>query len=253
MSKLMKYIAISMLSVFVLIGCSSNDKEAQVGKKESATKENFKYTNYLDNIDTDNVEVIKTSSFASIDISNVAELRDFHENVFIGTVDSIDGASASVDDVYAMAPHTYGNISVLKNLKGNLDLGVVKFARYGGTISIADYEKGAPQEMITNDDLHRKAAGQENIDKENTYLTFMEEGDITLEAGKTYVFFGTVTDGGTFLIDGYEYGTRELSQPSTGKKAFRSMPAEDSLEIINNETGEYENLNAFIDKYFTEQ
>lgn len=147
-------------------------------------------------------------------------------------------------------PKTYGRISVLENLKGNMNQDEIQFARAGGVISIADYEKYASKEMIINDDKHRLDANQGNIDKENTYHKYLLDGDIDLEAGKTYLFFGSFYESGVFSIYGAQYGAREVRQKDTNNSTFRALPEVNSLEIKNNDTGEYERLDSIIEQYF---
>lgn len=229
-----------------LSGCGANitDKDKTVEKKT--------YTNYTESIDKENIDEVTIVADHVIDISDVSKLRDFDENVFIGTVESIDGCSTIIaNNTFNPMPSEYGKISVLKNLKGNTNANSIKYTRYGGVISIAEYEKYAPQEMVANNEKHRNDAGQQNIDKEATYMNFQYENDIEFEAGKTYLFFTmyeSSTD--TYVINGVQYGTREIYQPTTTKRVFTDLPIESSLQIKNNATNEYESLDSFISTYF---
>lgn len=248
-----KFIGVILLLLF-MGACSNEDSTTSNVNKKEETVDAFKYTNYLDGVNLSNNEQIGLSADYAIDVTNVPTLRDNMSNVFIGTVDSIDGCSPTAENgTFNPMPYTYGKITVLDNLVGETNAPTIKFVRGGGTISIADYEKDAPAEMINRDNIHRKEAGQENIDKENTYLTFFFNDDITIEAGKTYLFFTIyVSETDSYLISSAQYGTREIYQPASKATVFRSMPDESTLTLKNNETGTYEDLDAFLDTYFRE-
>ena len=151
-------------------------------------------------------------------------------------MESIDGCSTTAaENAFNPIPYEYGKISVLKNLKGQTNSNTINFAR----------------EMIENDDKHRKEAGQEKIDKASTYVELRYENDIILETGKTYLFFmNYVSSTNTYIVNGVQYGTREIYQPSSKSSLFRELPNESTLQVKNNDTGEFESLDEFIDLYF---
>ena len=233
---------IIMVFIAVMLTACSNQTVKNV-KEETL----FQYTSYLENMNLEHIQNAETFAETAIDISDVAKLRDFHTNVFVGTIASIDGCSTTVaTGEFVSMPQTYGKISVLENLKGNMPSDTITFARGGGIISVADYEKNAPDELIANHEKHRN----QEIDKEHTYYHFFYNDDITIEAGKTYVFFGSFEQTGVFQIDGMKYGSREVVEPSTNQSAFRTMPQESVLQLKNNATGEYESFEAFKNLYF---
>lgn len=230
------------------------------------------FYNYRNEIKSDLVNDLDVTVKAEsiIRLEDVPELRDFSSNVFIGTVLSIDGCSTTVlDGNFHPIPDEYGKILLLKNLRGEIKQDVIDFGRSGGVITIAEYEKNAPAEMIANDDKHREEAGQENIDKENTYQNFRYENDITLEAGKTYLFFANYVEStDMYAIIGFEYGSRAIIKSDTEVSQFLSRPDFEKelrqnaslpstspgsdLKLLNNATGEYESLDEFISEYFEE-
>ncbi|MFR3676192.1 MAG: hypothetical protein ACLTW1_20215 [[Clostridium] innocuum] len=247
-----KFLLIIATSLIVT-GCASlkNTDQTQI-PKTNEKEETIKHYNYRDKISSESIDIATVSADQSIDISDVNQLRDFDSNVFIGTVESIDGCSTTAaENAFNPIPYEYGKISVLKNLKGQTNSNTINFARNGGVISIADYEKNAPKEMIENDDKHRKEAGQEKIDKASTYVELRYENDIILETGKTYLFFmNYVSSTNTYIVNGVQYGTREIYQPSSKSSLFRKLPNESTLQVKNNDTGEFESLDEFIDLYF---
>ncbi len=249
----MKKFLLIITTSLLLTGCASLKHTDQTQTpKTSEKEETIMYYNYRDKISTESIDIATISADHSIDISDVNQLRDFDTNVFIGTVESIDGCSTTTaEDTFNPIPYEYGKITVLKNLKGQTNSNIINFARNGGVISIADYEKNAPKEMIENDDKHRKEAGQEKIDKASTYIELRYENDIILEAGKTYLFFMKyVSSTDTYVVNGIQYGTREIYQPSSKSSLFKKLPNENTLQVKNNDTGEFESLDEFIDLYF---
>jgi len=241
-------ITILGISIIGYFGMNKNYKNDN--KKEE--EESFNYYSYIDEINLDNVINASVLSDRIIDISDVEALKNFHTNVFIGTVDSMEGCSTIVSSGrFSSMPNTYGKIKVLKNLKGEINQDVITYSRPGGVISIAEYEKNAPKELVENRKFHREQAGQKNLDLKNTYVKYIEENDIEIETGKTYLFFATfVPETSIYQIDGAQYGTREILDLNTNKTVFRKLPDESTLQVKNNETGKYESLNEFINKYF---
>lgn len=219
--------------------------------KKTESKENFEYYNYTDDISLNNVSNATISMSRKIDISDIIALKNFSTNVFIATVDSIDGCSTTASGDYSPFPSIYGKLTVLENLLGEIKDETINFIRLGGVISMADLEKDAPQELIENREKHRLEVVNENVDKENTYVNYMEKDDIQLEAGKTYLFFATyIPKVNAYGINGAQYGAREILNVKTNKTVFRTMPEIKNLQVKNNDTNEYESLNNLIQLYF---
>ena len=144
---------------------------------------------------------------------------------------------------------------VLRSIKGSVDSDSINFYRAGGVISIAEYEKDAPAEMVANEEKHRKASGNENIDKNANFYEWKEDGDIDIEAGKTYIFFAMYNEEtGYYNILGAQYGSREISSGEANDgndKISMNALDKDELKLKNNDSGKYESLKEFIDKYFS--
>lgn len=246
------YKMVVLMSVLLLAACGTESKDQSIKEtNDEISGKTATYYNYLDEINANDIERVGAEASYAFDISNVELLKNEHTNVFIGRIDSMDGCSSTIGmNSFSSLPKTYGNVMVLSDLKGALKGQTIQYARPGGVISLADYEKDMPEDMLRNNAKHRKEAGQENIDKENTYLEFIIEQDIKLEVGKTYLFFGSFYDSGVFSINGVQYGAREVKQNSTGISTFSSMPKVEDVSVINNDTGEYESLAKIIETYF---
>lgn len=185
----------------------------------------------------DNTIDLTIESDWAYDFSDIEELKINNEIVLTGLIQSIDGISMTVaTKKFSGYPYEYGNLVVTDVLQGNCDRGEITFARGGGVISVAEYEKYAPEEMVINDDKHRKDSGDESVNKENSYLNMRFDGDIEIEEGKSYLFFGNINEEGVFVINNMQYGSREID--------------ENGEMLKNNETGEWESLADFMERYF---
>lgn len=222
-----------------------DDGSSTLVQHDGLSFNDVKYKDYRSTLEKAQVETILSNADFAIDISNVSELRDHTTNIFLATIDSIDGCSTVVaTNQFSPMPHTYGTLTVLENLKGEVS-GQVNFAKAGGILSVAEYEEHAPEEMINNDNQHL----EKEIDKEHTYSNYAFENDIKLEAGKTYVFFTNyVKETNMYVVDGVQYGTREVIS-NEQKSGFRSMPST-SLKIKDNDTNEYSSYDVFKETYF---
>lgn len=242
----MKKLLCVALTGTLLVGCSNAYLAESENDKTSV------YYNYKDELPTENIDKTAVNGEFAINISDVEELKNFVSHVFVATVNSIDGCSTTVaNGSFSPIPHSYGKVTVIENLKGEMNGSNVSFAKAGGTISIADYEKNAPKEMVENDDQHRKASGNEEIDKENTYTQFYYNNDIELEAGKTYVFFANyVPETDMYVVDGVQYGTREIVNES-GISGFSTMPSEETLKIKDNDKNTFSSYEEFKQAYFS--
>lgn len=242
----MKRFSLIFIACLVLILLVFQNHSKKIDKEES-----FEYYNYIDNISLNNMSNATISMSRKIDISDITALKNFSTNVFIATVDTIDGCSTTASGDYSPFPSIYGKLTILENLRGEIKNKTISFIRLGGVISMADLEKDAPQELIENREKHRLEAASENIDKENTYVNYMEKDDIQLEAGKTYLFFATyIPKANVYGINGAQYGAREILNVKTNKTVFRTMPEIKNLQVKNNNTNEYESLSNLIQLYF---
>ena len=252
MKRIYSMVLLLLCLLIVLSGCGKKDA------KVTDNQENNSSVSYRDklSIGEKNLKHVKIDADNAIDISDVPALRDFVTHVFIAKVESIDGCSTTVGNGrFSPIPAEYGKMRVLRSIKGSIDSDSINFYRAGGVISIAEYEKDAPAEMVANEEKHRKASGNENIDKNANFYEWKEEGDIDIEAGKTYIFFAMYNEEtGYYNILGAQYGSREISSGEANDKDDKiSMNAldKDELKLKNNDSGKYESLKEFIDKYFS--
>ena len=251
MKRIYSMVLLLLCLLIVLSGCGK--KDAKVTNIQG-NNSSISYRDKL-SIGEKNLNHVTIDSDNVIDISDVPALRDFVSHVFIAKVESIDGCSTTIGNGrFSPIPAEYGKMRVLRNIKGSVDGDSISYYRAGGVISIAEYEKDAPVEMIANEEKHRKESGNENIDKNANFYEWKEDGDIDIEVGKTYIFFAMYNEEtGYYNILGAQYGSREISSEANDGNDKISMNAldKDELKLKNNDSGKYESLKKFIDKYFS--
>lgn len=252
MKKIYGLAALMLCIPIVLSGCGKSEKKTDESKNKSITTSE----SYIDKlkIDKKNLTYTKVIPEYTFDVSNVTELSKHATHVFIGRVDSIDGCSTTVGSgEFSPVPEEYGKISVIKSIKGEIKNKSIKYARPGGVISVAEYEKYAPEEAVKNEEENRKASGKENFDKNRSFYEMRHDGDIKIEIGKIYLFFAMYNkETGYYFISGDQYGSREISGMSgDDKKAFIKSLDKDELKLRDNDTGKNESLKNFIEKYFS--
>lgn len=257
MKKIYGLAALMLCILIVLSGCGKSEKKTDESKNKSITTSE----SYIDKlkIDKKNLTYTKVIPEYTFDVSNVTELSKHATHVFIGRVDSIDGCSTTVGSgEFSPVPEEYGKISVIKSIKGEIKNESIKYARPGGVISVAEYEKYAPEEAVKeeavkNEEENRKASGKENFDKNRSFYEMRHDGDIKIEIGKIYLFFAMYNkETGYYFIFGDQYGSRKISGMSgDDKKAFIKYLDKDELKLRDNDTGKNESLKNFIEKYFS--
>ncbi len=162
--------------------------------------------------------------------------------VALVTIVSIDYASVE-ESILGM---TYGKMVINNVIVGNLDKGsLVDYAKSGGIVSVAEYDKyDIPESVAKRDYLYEQAGIK--IDKEDTYLKLKMSGDIEIEAGKTYLaYLNYIEEYNNYEIIGLGYGLREVNIDQVSKVSTQSYNM-NNLKIKNNETGEWESLNEYV-------
>jgi len=190
---------------------------------------------------------ITNSAELSYDISNPKILADNSDYIAIIKVDSIDGASHvnRVTNKPVLSAYTYGHATVLTTLKGDINNKSIKFRRSGVTISYEEWLKGDidPEKLeSTRDEL-----GLNNVSPKDIIVEYTIEGDISIEAGKTYLVY--MYKGSTFDVDkeyiiiGYECGLREVENSNTVSYSSDNV---NKIKVKNNRTNKWENLSDIV-------
>lgn len=171
-------------------------------------------------------------------IPTTKEIYDLSEIVVIAKVDNVD--VINYDNFYTNEKKQYtfvrtiGNLSVLNPIKGEINIGdSIEFRKKGGKIKykkMLEYYEACP---TISRDIEMNKECQELIDSGkdiNDIYTDISVGfkNINIERGKIYLVHLTQKTSGQWWVQADENGIREYS--------------EENDTVLNNKTGEWENL-----------
>lgn len=195
------------------------------------------------------VYVVSSAHDLAINISDPAEMGQVSTYVVLAKIDSIDGANnySEVSQEYVL-PYTYGHMTVVENIVGDLPIGEsLEFYRLGGTISADQYYNG-----LTEVEKERMDFAKENNAAlaSATYIKETSDGDVDVEAGKTYLVYlvdetAYYAKPGTYAIIGFEGGLREI-RTNSGEVITQSTTEATNMQVLNNFTGEWESLDNIL-------
>lgn len=225
MKKILTFGLMSFGIAGIVLGFSLNHIQ-KVKDNENSNEESF-------NKQEKTNERIYLNSISSLDFNlDVTDLDYLEENssdIIIGKVKSIDGTTNynEKNKSYTFVS-TYGTIQVEGIIKSNSKFSLndtVLFARMGGEITVAEYEKSLEPRQI----VRQKIDQLTEEEKKNLYVRMYIENDIEIEAGKTYLMYLSYDESTEkYAIIGFENGLREYNKNNNTVK--------------NNSTGEFESL-----------
>lgn len=162
--------------------------------------------------------------------------------VALVTIVSIDGASMD----YSVFGRTFGKMLVNNVFWGDISEGsLVEYLKPGGTVTIEEYDKYDIPEAVKKRDYLYQQSGTA-IDKENSYLTIKIEDDIIIEQGKTYLAYLKYKEKyNKYEIVGLQNGLREVNIEQKSRVMSQDYNV-NKLKIKNNNTGEWEALDNYI-------
>lgn len=164
-------------------------------------------------------------------------LNELSDHIAIIRVISID----EMDMSYSLFGMTKGKLLVNNSLKGDFSEGqVINFGKLGGVVDAQTIANVRGNEYsFTDEEL-----------KNNVCFNFIREFDINIEEGKTYlVYLNYNENAGVYEILGLKYGLREINIPQERNNITLIDLDFSKLELKNNDTNEFENLQEYIDKY----
>ena len=225
MKKILTFGLMSFGIAGIVLGFSLNHIQ-KVKDNENSNEESF-------NKQEKTNERIYLNSISSLDFNlDVTDLDYLEENssdIIIGKVKSIDGTTNynEKNKSYTFVS-TYGTIQVEGIIKSNSKFSLndtVLFARMGGEITVAEYEKSLEPRQI----VRQKIDQLTEEEKKNLYVRMYIANDIEIEAGKTYLMYLSYDESTEkYAIIGFENGLREYNNINNTFK--------------NNATGEFESL-----------
>ena len=167
------------------------------------------------------------------------------DDIALVTVISLDEA----DPNGSLVGSTNGTLMVNNVIKGELSNGqVINYTKPGGMMKMSEWEKTQPEAANAKRKYLREKSGL-TTDTENMYINMLISGDIEIEAGKSYLAYLKENSKSQYEIIGLGNGLRELNVTQTNNIAATQFSNTSDLKIKNNETGEFESLQAYIDTY----
>lgn len=194
--------------------------------------------------------VMSAEGSLAVDISDPAKMADMSQYVAIVQIDSLDGtdnySNASQEFV---SPYTYGRMTILNSIKGDLPVGdSVKFYRLGGAVSVDRYYAGLTDAEKERFDSIREA--NESLATADL-IEVLNTDDIRIEAGKTYLVYmvdETAYDAtpNTYAIIGFKGGLREVQLSQSGNDGVQTYSSGSGVKVLNNFTNSWDDLSDVI-------
>lgn len=205
----------------------------QINKE--VTEENFNAYEDLEG------EILNVISYTELNhnISDLSLMMDMSSNVVLAKIVSIDGGSNinQITNEYVY-PYTFGKMEIIDTIKGQVEEGeIVEYVRMGGIVSFEDYYNS-----LYPAQKEKHLSSLENVP---SYVKMQFNGDIDVEVGKTYLMClidsseGNVALEDAYAIIGWQGGLREIL---INNSAQMYSQKNSGLEVLNNFTGEWENL-----------
>lgn len=221
-----------LLGVGVVVGCSLKNSDQQALNASVADDGSA--------VDERNVYTVLTMTDLAVDIADPVAMADISGYIALVRIDSIDGAD-NYSKVYQefVSPYTYGRMTVLESIAGDLAIGEsVRFYRLGGAVSADRYYEGLTEVEKERFDFARSNNTELMVaDK----IKVVDVGDIDIEAGKVYLAYlvnesAYYAEPNTYAIIGYQGGLREVQLQESNTRSSSDT------KVLNNFTGEWENL-----------
>lgn len=165
--------------------------------------------------------------------SIIEGLSDYIALVKIDTIDGVSNINKKTNEF--VSTYTYGKLTILEMIKGNIDSENISYSRSGGEISYNDWIKGqlSPEKL-------QKMVENSGIDTNNLKIVDKYEGDISIEINKVYLAYmhyePSFNEENEYVIHGFQYGLREIKEDESS-----------NIKVKNNDTGKWENLSSIID------
>lgn len=240
--KTMLIFLFAVLGVVTLLGvgyglCSSN-----LSSEDYDLNKTYGVSSYI----TD--EMLANTSSCNVDLClneeyNPENIGEEADNIVIASVISLDGATP-YEGLFGI---TTGKLLINQTLRGNLEPGqVVEYMKNGGVMKMSEWEKTQPQSANEKRRYLREKAGK-NVDLNNTYIDITISDDIKIEEGYTYLIYLKQNDD-KYEIIGLDVGLRKVDVNYSSRISAQSLQV-DTLNVMNNKTGEFESLQNYINTY----
>lgn len=224
------------LSAFVVLGVSNlNDNKIDTTKEYEVTS--YITQDVIDNMQDCSVDLCLEEGYTP------ENLKEQADDIVIGSVISLDEGDPEV----GLFGVTTGKLLINETLRGDLQKGqVIEYMKNGGVMNMAEWEDTQPINANLKRAYLRNQAGVD-IDLENTYINILISDDIEIEEGYTYLIY-LKENNGKYEIIGLDIGLRKINVNYASKLRAQNYDMS-TLQVMNNETGEFESLQEYINTY----
>ena len=224
------------LSAFVVLGVSNlNDNKIDTTKEYEVTS--YITQDVIDNMQDCSVDLCLEEGYTP------ENLKEQADDIVIGSVISLDEGDPEV----GLFGVTTGKLLINETLRGDLQKGqVIEYKKNGGVMKMAEWEDTQPVNANLKRAYLRNQAGVD-IDLENTYINILISDDIEIEEGYTYLIY-LKENNGKYEIIGLDIGLRKINVNYASKLRAQNYDMS-TLQVMNNETGEFESLQEYINTY----
>lgn len=216
-------------ALLVLTGCTATSSNSQKQEERILLKTSTYVTDEMKN------NAINPSLIICGIAYTPEVLNEYATDIALVTIKSLDKADM---DFFAFVPGTYGNFVVEDTIVGNMENGKeYQYVKPGGYVTEKEFEKNDDPEAIAK----RNRLRENSKEKLNTeqYYNVQLDGDIEIEAGKTYLAYFTYhEDKDIYEIIGLGNGLREVEEDVSNGNI---------IKIKDNETGSFESLEEHIE------
>ena len=224
------------MSAFVVLGVSNlNDNKIDTTKEYEVTS--YITQDVIDNMQDCSVDLCLEEGYTP------ENLKEQADDIVIGSVISLDEGDPEV----GLFGVTTGKLLINETLRGDLQKGqVIEYMKNGGVMNMAEWEDTQPVNANLKRAYLRNQAGVD-IDLENTYINILISDDIEIEEGYTYLIY-LKENNGKYEIIGLDIGLRKINVNYASKLRAQNYDMS-TLQVMNNETGEFESLQEYINTY----
>ena len=242
------FVILAYFTALIAYKVNNNNLQGKVKENSNIEEQTYEVTSYItDEIKDSTYDCV--TQLCLVDEFTPDKLGDDADCIVLASVISLDGTDADGSLVGMKKEKMLINTV----LKGNLQQGqVIEYAKPGGIMKMSDWEETQPDAANLKREYLR-SENNVNIDLNNTYINVLISGDIEIESGKSYLVYLKENADDKYEVIGLGNGLRELNiQQNNSRVAVQNLDIS-SLEIKNNETGEFESLQEYIDTYITNE
>ena len=229
------FVALGLSAFVVLVVSNLNDNKIDTTKEYEVTS--YITQDVIDNMQDCSVDLCLEEGYTP------ENLKEQADDIVIGSVISLDEGDPEV----GLFGVTTGKLLINETLRGDLQKGqVIEYMKNGGVMNMAEWEDTQPVNANLKRAYLRNQAGVD-IDLENTYINILISDDIEIEEGYTYLIY-LKENNGKYEIIGLDIGLRKINVNYASKLRAQNYDMS-TLQVMNNETGEFESLQEYINTY----